>query len=238
MNILAIDTSSKYFYLAIAEDDKIKVNICPPSGRELSRMIIPLIERALKKARLSLKDIDCFACGLGPGSFTGLRVGLAVIKGFAFSLNKPVVGIISLDCLAGSQSDFPGYVCPIVDARRSLVYSAIYRAKNGILKREGRYLLVPLKELFAKLKGRANIIFLGDGLSLYRDDIKKEFGLRAHFADEGFWYPRPENLLKLAREKIRNREIADLDKLVPFYMYPKECQIKEKVKSEKGEVRG
>ena len=237
MNILAIDTSSKYFYLAIAEDDKIKVNICRPSGRGLSRMIIPLIERALKKAGLSLKDIDCFACGLGPGSFTGLRVGLAVIKGFAFSLNKPVVGIVSLDCLAGSQFNFPGYVCPVVDARRSLVYSAIYRAKDGVLKRKGRYLLVPLKELFAKLKGRADVIFLGDGLSLYRDDIKNEFGLRANFADENFWYPRTENLLRLVKEKIKNKDFADLDKLVPFYMYPKECQIKEKVKSEKLGVR-
>ena len=226
MNILAIDTSSKYFYLAIAEDDKIRVSICRPSGRELSRMIIPLIEKALKKAGLSLEDIDYFACGLGPGSFTGLRVGLAVIKGFAFSLNKPVAGIVSLDVIAGSQSNFSGYVCPVVDARRSLVYSAIYRAKNGILKREGRYLLVPLKELLAKLKGRDKVIFLGDGLSLYRGDIEKELGLRAHFVDEGFWYPKPENLLRLAREKIKNREIADLDKLVPFYMYPKECQIK------------
>ena len=225
MNILAIDTSSKYFYLAIAEDDKIKVNIRRPSGRGLSRMIIPLIEQALKKANLSLGDIDYFACGLGPGSFTGLRVGLAVIKGFAFSLNKPVVGIVSLDCLAGSQSNFSGYVCPVVDARRSLVYSAIYRLKDGVLKRKGRYLLVPLKELFAKLKGRAKIIFLGDGLSLYRDEIKKEFGLRAHFADENFWYPRTENLLRLVKEKIKNKDFADLDKLVPFYMYPKECQI-------------
>lgn len=238
MNILAIDTSSKYFYLALSEDDKIKVTICGESGRELSRMIIPLIEKALKKASLHLRDIDCFACGLGPGSFTGLRVGLATIKGFAFSLNKPIVGIVSLDCLASSQSDFTGYVCPVVDARRSLVYSAIYRAKKGILKRKGRYLLVPLKELFTKFKGRANILFTGDGLSLYRDDLKKEFGSRAYFADHGFWYLRPENILKLAREKIKNKEIENLDKLVPFYMYPKECQIKEKIKSKKVEVRG
>ena len=150
MNILAIDTSSKYFYLAIAEDDKIKVSIRRPSGRELSRMIIPLIEKALKKANLSLGGIDYFACGLGPGSFTGLRVGLAVIKGFAFSLNKPVAGIVSLDVIAGSQSNFSGYVCPVVDARRSLVYSAIYRAKNGALKRKSRYLLVSPNDLLVQ----------------------------------------------------------------------------------------
>ncbi|MEK6564283.1 MAG: tRNA (adenosine(37)-N6)-threonylcarbamoyltransferase complex dimerization subunit type 1 TsaB [Candidatus Omnitrophota bacterium] len=225
MNILAIDTSSKYFYLAIAEDDKIKVSIRRPSGRELSRMIIPLIEKALKKANLSLGGIDYFACGLGPGSFTGLRVGLAVIKGFAFSLNKPVLGIISLDCLAGSQSDFSGYVCPVVDARRSLVYSAIYRAKNGALKRKSRYLLVSPNELLAKFNNQDEVVFLGDGLSLYRDDIKKKLGPRAHFADDNFWYPDPNNLLRLAREKIKSKETADLDKLVPFYMYPKECQI-------------
>ena len=188
-------------------------------------MIIPLIEKALKKAKLSLRDINYFACGLGPGSFTGLRVGLAVIKGFAFSLNKPVVGIISLDCLAGSQSDFSGYVCPVVDARRSLVYSAIYRAKNGALKRKSRYLLVSPNELLAKFNNQDEVVFLGDGLSLYRDDIKKKLGLRAHFADDNFWYPDPRNLLRLAREKIKSKETADLDKLVPFYMYPKECQI-------------
>ena len=236
MNILAIDTSSKYFSLAITRDDILVSRVYEPLGRELSRQIIPTIEKALKKSGLALKHIDYFACGLGPGSFTGLRVGLATIKGLAFSLNKPIVGVGSLDIIAhsprnkaGLPTGLPtgeaGRICPLVDARRSLVYSALFCIENGQLKRKSRYLLIPIKELLAKFNPQAKVLFSGDGLLLYRDDIEKKLKASASFAEESFWYPLPENLLFLAREKIANKEFSDLHTIVPLYLYPKECQI-------------
>ena len=224
MNILAIDTSSKYICLAIAEDDKILAKFHKPLGAKLSRLIMPVIDRALKKSGLSIKRIDYFTVGLGPGSFTGLRVGLATIKGLAFSLNKPITGVASLDTIARSAHKFTGCICPVVDAKRSLVYSAIYKLKNGQLRRRSRYMLISVKELLKKFKRKDKIFFLGDGLLLYRNEIAGKLGGSANFADENSWYPKPENLIAIAREGM---ELDNPDKIVPLYLYPKECQISQ-----------
>lgn len=241
-NILAIDTSSKYLCLSIAKNDKLVAAMRKPFARELSGKIIPSIDTALKQSKLSLKAIDYFGIGLGPGSFTGLRIGLAVIKGLAFPSDKPIVGVGSLDVLARAVSNHSGLVCPIVDARRSLVYTAIYEMKDGHLMRKSRYLLVSVEKLLSRLKGKDGVVFLGNGLNLYADELKKKLGSLCIFADESLWYPRPENLYLSVKEKInastvfsidterrrsiKNKEFSDLHKLVPIYLYPKECQIK------------
>ena len=226
MNILAVDTSSKYFCLAIGKADKIAVSIQLPFLTELSRKIIPAIDAALKRSKLSLKEIDCFGIGLGPGSFTGLRVGFAVIKGLILPFNKPIVAVGSLDLIANSVGNESGCVCPLVDARRSLVYSAAYSKKDGKLTRKTRYLLVSIEELFRRLSLKGKVTFSGDGLNLYSDIIKKKLGRLANFADRSLWYPEPESLLHCVKEKIKNKEFSDLHKLVPVYLYPKECQVK------------
>src|SRR3990167_6114426 len=107
MNILAIDTSSKYLSLVIARDEHILVRYFEPLGRELSSKLVPIIDSSLKKAKLSLKNIDYFGAGLGPGSFTALRIGLSAMKGLVFPFNKPIAGISSLDVLARSVKSLP-----------------------------------------------------------------------------------------------------------------------------------
>ncbi len=252
MNILAIDTSTKYFCLAIANADKILTSFCEPLGRDLSRLIMPIISQQLKVAKLAISEIGCFAVGLGSGSFTGLRIGVSTIKGFCLGLNKPAVGISSLDLIArNARCNYEAdrikqscIVCPIIDAKRLLVYSAIYTSyqlsvishqfgKNK-LKLKSRYFLMPIKELlrnFSSLSaGRVRersekVVFLGDGIFLYRAEIEKKLGVRAVFLEEQFWYPRPENLFNLAKEKIVKKEWMDARKIVPVYLYPKECQV-------------
>lgn len=220
MNILAIDTSTKYFCLVIAKGAKIVAREYKPLGRELSRLIIPHIDMALKKAKLSLCDIDYFGIGVGPGSFTGLRVGLATIKGLMFGLNKKVFTVSSLDIIASSVFKDKALVCPVVDAKRSLIYSAIY--KTG--RRKSKYLLVSVKDLLKTVKEK--VTFLGDGLLVYKNDIRRHLKEPVVFLDESFWYPLPESLLRLGLEKIKSREFSDINKIVPLYLYPKECQIK------------
>jgi tRNA threonylcarbamoyladenosine biosynthesis protein TsaB len=225
MNILAIDTSTKYLCLVIAKDDKIAAGMRRPFARELSGKIMPSIDAALKQSKLSLKAIDYFGIGLGPGSFTGLRVGLAVIKGLIFPFRKPIIGVGSLDLLARAVSNHSGLVCPIVDAKRSLVYAAIYKMKDRHPRRKSRYLLVSVEKLLSSLKGKGEVIFLGNGLDLYADEIKKKLGSLCIFADQSLWYPRQENLYLSVKEKIKNKEFSELHKIVPIYLYPKECQI-------------
>ncbi len=224
MNILAIDTSTKYFCLVIAKDKDILVRYHKPLGRELSRLIIPIIDKCLKKTGLALKDIDFLAVGLGPGSFTGLRIGLATIKGFALALKKPVIGINSLDVLAYSAGDEDKDICPLVDAKRALVYSAIYRKDGANRRRKSRYLLVGINELLGYIKKET--VFLGDAIMLYRVKIDNRLRQKAYFEKEDNWYPRPEFLLALALEKIKNKEFKDAVKIVPLYLYPKDCQVR------------
>lgn len=225
MNLLAIDTSTKYFSLAVARDDKITARFHKPIGPKLSRLILPIIDRQLKKAGIPLHKIDCFAVGLGPGSFTGLRVGIAAIKGLAFSGRQPVAGIISLDVLALTQAKHDGaLICPIVDAKRKLIYSALYRCGES-LKRISRYLLVSAEDLLKAIGKKDRVYFVGDAISLYRNEIAGKLGSAAVFAEESFWYPGPGELVSLAREKIRNKELDNPDQIVPLYLYPKECQV-------------
>jgi tRNA threonylcarbamoyladenosine biosynthesis protein TsaB len=225
MNLLAIDTSTKYFSLAVARDDKIIARFHKPIGPELSRLILPIIDRQLKKAGIPLHKIDCFAVGLGPGSFTGLRVGIAAIKGLAFAKALPVAGIVSLDMLARSLAKRDGaYICPIIDAKRKLIYSALYRCGEP-LKRIGKYLLVSAEGLLKAIGKRDKVLFTGDAISLYRNEIAGKVGGAAVFAEESLWYPGPRELVSLAWEKIRNKELGNPDKIVPLYLYPKECQV-------------
>lgn len=233
MNILAIDTSSKYLSLVIASDEKILVRFFEPLARELSAQLVPIIDSSLKKIGLSVGDIDYFGAGLGPGFFTALRIGIAAMKGLVFTFNKPIAGVSSLDVLARSVKE-EGVVCPVVDAKRGLVYSALYEVHAGRhgrssrLTRKGRYLLVPIEDLLRRIKTEKKITFLGDALSLYQGIIRDTLGKRCEFAKEDAWYPLPENLLACVREKIRAGKLTDSYKLVPLYLYPKECQVERK----------
>src|SRR3989339_493000 len=127
MKILAVETSTKHLSIAVAEDDKILVSRNVPPKKDLSLSITFDIERVLQKAGVFLHDIDAYVVGLGPGSFTSLRVGLSMLKAFIMVNDRLVVGIPSLDVIAMNvRSPEPVQVCVISDARRNLLYSCLY----------------------------------------------------------------------------------------------------------------
>ncbi|MDD5611348.1 MAG: tRNA (adenosine(37)-N6)-threonylcarbamoyltransferase complex dimerization subunit type 1 TsaB, partial [Candidatus Omnitrophica bacterium] len=120
MNILAIDTTTKFLCLGVDKQGKV-FQQNSDLGTRHSEELIPRIKNLLKKAKLSIQDIDYFACSLGPGSFTGIRIGISTCKGFALGLDKPLLGIPSLDILAKNVSTKEeALVCPLIDARRNL----------------------------------------------------------------------------------------------------------------------
>ena len=243
MKILYLDTSSKYLSLAVAQDNKVLSQTHRQLARKHSTQLACLIDKMLKRAGVSLKQIDGFCVSKGPGSFTGLRIGITAIKGLAYALQKPVVAIPSLDILAQNarpvmnrRLSLPFQVCPIVDARQNKVYACLYQARpvkkgfcngarNGKVIRKSGYLLLPIEELLKKLKGE--VLFLGDAISLYREQIRKTKRIKAVFAGEKFWYPRASRAVSLALERFRKGKIDDVDSLLPLYLYPKTCQIKK-----------
>jgi len=230
MKILAIETSTKNFSLAVADGNKILRSRNVVLKNVLSSSIIPSIKKILDASSLSLKQIDGFTIGLGPGSFTSLRVGLATVKAFGFATGKPVVGIPSLDVLAMNLvPERPGVICSLCDAKRNLVYACCYLSFGGKLRRKTPYLLTPIEDLLKNIDGEAS--FLGDAVDLYRDRIEdratKNHNFKPFFADAKKRFPLAKNLIPLAWERFEKKKADPVDKLVPLYLYPHDCQIRK-----------
>ena len=181
MRTLAIDTSSKSMSAAILDQHKILSEISVDAARNHGETALAAIEAVLSLSAVSLADIDIFACSVGPGSFTGLRVGIGTVKGLAYSLQKPVVGISSLDALAMNVSNEALTIWAMIDARRGEVYAARYMAMPGdIPQREGNELIITPGDLIEKVAGEA--IFVGDGALVYEEYLKDKLQEQARFA--------------------------------------------------------
>lgn len=225
MKILGIDTTTKFLSLGLYDNNKIyEYNL--ELYRKHATLLTVTIKRVLDALGWQPGDIDYFACGSGPGSFTGMRIGLATIKGLAWSLNKPALGISTLDILARNAASLYATVVPIIDAKRNLIYCSAYKkAKSGSLKRITPYMLLTEKDFFSKIKAKHNIAILGDAVNLYK---QKLLTLLPHAAilDRDYWYPKPRHIIALALERIKESKLHSPFKIKPIYLYPKECQIK------------
>lgn len=222
MKILGIDTSSQMLSIAVSEDAKILREESHLLDRKHSSLLIPKIDGLLKKLKIKIQKIDGFIVGLGPGSFTGLRIGVSTVKGFGIALEKPCIGVPSIDALA-LNAPHNGIIVPIIDAKRSQVYASIYRKKGDRASRLSGYLLLPVEKLMKKVEEEA--VFLGDGVNLYRGTIAS-LHKKALFLDEIHWYPKAGNLIRLGYQRIKRCKKVDLSKLEPLYMYSRYCQIK------------
>ncbi|MFA5063035.1 MAG: tRNA (adenosine(37)-N6)-threonylcarbamoyltransferase complex dimerization subunit type 1 TsaB [Candidatus Omnitrophota bacterium] len=223
MKILAIDTSTRFLSLGIYDDTKIyEYNL--EVGSKLSSLLAVIIRKVLRALDLEAAELDYFACGLGPGSFTGLRVGLSMMKGLSWSLGKPLIGVPTLDILAmnsGLYSD--KLIIPVVDAKRNLIYSCFYKNSGVKLRKVSPYMLVSQDELLQKIKSPC--VMLGDALELYKNGIIKNLP-GTILLDKDSWYPKAHNIIKLSLDRINKQKFEDILKVNPFYIYPKECQIK------------
>jgi len=224
MNLLAIDTSTKNLSLAVAKHGKVTKFRNVKLKRPLSSSIMPSIKKILDSAGIPLAKLDGFAVGLGPGSFTSLRVGLSTIKGLAFASNKPVVGISSFDILAMNIKEDHAQICVLCDAKRNLAYACVYEKNGSVLKKKSDYILESIDNVIKKIKGE--VIFIGDGIKLFRKDINKAKRIRPIFAEENLANPQARCLIPLALAKFQNGRKDDIDRLVPLYLYPEHCQVR------------
>ncbi|MBF0387600.1 MAG: tRNA (adenosine(37)-N6)-threonylcarbamoyltransferase complex dimerization subunit type 1 TsaB [Candidatus Omnitrophica bacterium] len=229
MKLLAVDTSTRHLSIAVTDGDKLVAARNVPPKKDLSLSISFDIERALKKAGLVLHDIDGFVIGLGPGSFTGLRVGLSMMKAFVMVMEKPVAGVSSLDAIAMNvHSDKPVNVCVINDARRGLLYSCVYLKNGHDLVRKSDYLLAPAGEVLQHVAGET--VFIGDGITHARDhimDAARAPGavFSAHFETDKHWLPKAKELARLGYRRLARGEHDNIATLAPLYLYPEDCQV-------------
>ena len=166
MKILALDCTATVCSVALCEDETPIALYTLNNGNTHSESLLPMIETVLRHAHLSVSDVDLFACTEGPGSFTGVRIGCATIKGLAFDRQKPCIGISTLEALAENLQGLDGLLCPVMNARRGQVYNALFRFENGAIQRLCPDRAIALTELDKELAGETTIRLCGDGYEL------------------------------------------------------------------------
>lgn len=169
MKILAIDSTAKTATVSICEDERLISIYSVTAGLNHSETLLPMIENALTTAQTDIDEIDMFAISDGPGSFTGVRIGMSLLKGLAFGKQKLCVGVSTLEALAYNLKGFVGVICPVMDARREQVYNALFLSDGEKLVRLTEDRAIPLKDLEAELKEKyadKAVYLCGDGLEL------------------------------------------------------------------------
>ena len=164
MKILSFETSAKAASVALMEDGKLLAESYQNTGMTHSQTLMVMAQDLLKQCGLGPKDVDAVAVANGPGSFTGVRIGVAAAKGFAWGGEKPLVGVSTLEAMALQLGVWQGYVCPVMDARRSQVYNALFHVSGGMYTRVREDRAISLAELGEELKNLTEPVFLvGDG---------------------------------------------------------------------------
>ncbi len=151
MNILAFDSTAVSASVAVAKDEQVLARFTADNGLTHSELILPMAEAALRAAGLAFSDIDLFACTAGPGSFTGVRIGVSTVKGLAFGTGKPCVGVSTLAAIAQNLVPLDGIYCAVMDARRGQVYTALFTCRDGELCRLTNDAAISLNELTSRL---------------------------------------------------------------------------------------
>jgi len=224
MKILAVDTSTKTGSVALVEDELLIAEYTLNVSETHSARLMPTIDRVLQDAAVAIDEIDALAIAIGPGSFTGLRIGLATFKGLALAAEKRLVAVPTLDALAASIPFSAHIVCPTLDARMGEVYAAFYRFKNETCEKLSADMVLPVEAVFRDV--RESVVILGDGIPLYRDRIVGLLRDRAIFAPERLWIPRAVNVAVLAKSRLDKGESDDIDTLEPIYLRKSEAERK------------
>lgn len=216
MKILAVDTATPTCSVAIIDDEDLVCELSLGRGGTHSAHLLGLIQSALGAARMAAAEVDGFGVTIGPGSFTGLRIGLGVVKGLAFAHGRPAVGVSSLEALAHPFSGWPGLVCPLLDARRGEVYYNRFGTGSAGFGPRAADAVGSVEEALAGLAEPC--LFVGDGARLYRDRILSGAGALARFSGEGGDLIRASAVGALARVRLLADPFSDAGRLVPRYV--------------------
>ena len=218
MNLLAVDTSGPVAGVAVLRDGEVAYEGAAVNRLTHSVNLMPMIEEALGRAGLDVSDIDYYASVTGPGSFTGVRIGVSAVKGMAHGANKPCIGVDALEALAMGVCATEALLCPIQDARAGQVYGAAFLPglpPVRVLDNMAEKLPVFIEKALEKAEGR-KLMFLGDGVKTYRKAIEDMLGERALFAPAHMSYLRPASVAVLAN--LRKADAVDYLTLMPVYL--------------------
>ncbi|MDN5344784.1 MAG: tRNA threonylcarbamoyladenosine biosynthesis protein TsaB [Clostridia bacterium] len=220
MLVLGVDSSTQVAGVALMDDDRLVAELFFNTQKNHSQRLLPMLAAMLREVGVQVADLDGLAVSLGPGSFTGLRIGLATVKGLAHPAQKPVAGIPTLDSLAWNAWEVPGLVCPVLCARRDEVYTALYRWQEGEICRLTPYQALDPHSLVTSLESYTQpVYFLGDGVTSYWE-AWQSLGPRARFLPSTGTLPRAAQIARLGWQRLRAGAADDIFQLKPFYLRP------------------
>ena len=226
MKILALDTATLSCSAAIVDNGLVSAELTTVNNQTHSKHLMNMIDTVCDMSGLKIADMDGFAVTIGPGSFTGLRIGISTVKGLAWSLNKPVVGISSLDALAWQCAPGAYLVCTLLDARKHEVYYCRYRFQDGELKKEGTEQVIAPAEVINDI--RESCIFVGNGATLYKEEILEKLGELAHFAGWNQDNIRASSVAGLSLNRFIHHQTDDVALLVPHYIRKSDAELHRK----------
>jgi tRNA threonylcarbamoyladenosine biosynthesis protein TsaB len=234
MIILGIDTATAVASVALVEDGKLTAEeIQSNPGKSSTRtvaprgnhaeIVLPLIQLMLTNARVAVGDLSGIAVSIGPGSFTGLRVGLATAKGIAYECGLPLVGVSTLHANAARVPNFDGMICSLLDARKNEVYFALFRYDGQDLKRLTNDVMNPIDGALDELQNASrasgsSVLFIGDGATTYETLLTRDFAPSARISAGEGYSSIAAQVARLAEGRFRSRRTDDLALLAPVYL--------------------
>lgn len=223
MKILAVDTATKSCSVAVVDKDNLLAEITIVREQTHSKHLMKMINRVIDLSCLTISELYGFAVTKGPGTFTGLRIGISSIKGLAMASGKSVVGVSSLDALAMQASLSKYLICPILDARKGEVYYSRYRFQDGYLKKELKEQVSSPEKAVCDIKEPC--IFVGNGASQYHQLILNKLDDRAYFAPSFQNTIRASTIAHLSMKRFENNDFDDVAMFVPQYIRESDAEL-------------
>lgn len=223
MYVLGIDTATLAGSVAVLEDDRLLFEQTLYARTPHTERLLSALDDALRALSLSLGDLNGIAVGIGPGSFTGLRIGVTTAKSLAYSLRAPVVGIPTLDALAANCWGATTLICPLLDARKREVYAALYRNRDGRIERVSDYVVTAPDAMFHEV--HEPVLLLGEGAAAYRSQLEAALGDRACFADAVHNTLRGSLIAQLGRQRLLRGDYDDAFTLAPLYVRKSDAEL-------------
>lgn len=238
ISILSIETSAGVASAAVTVGDKLVCEVTVNNKKTHSQTLMPIIDKVLSQSEMTLEDVDVVAVADGPGSFTGLRIGISTAKGLAHALGKPIVGVSSLMSMAYNMPFCEYIISPIMDARRSQVYNAVYEWKNGAIEEIVSPRAISVEELCSELlKYGKKTVFPGDGAPVYRDMIISMMGDKAVFAPSCANMQRASALAVPAARLFEEGKTMTCYELKPVYLRKSQAEREAEEKEKQQTVK-
>ena len=219
MKLLGIDSSGMTASAAIVSGDILVAEFTVNNKQTHSQTLLPMIDQVVKMSGIGLEELDGSAVAAGPGSFTGLRIGSSTAKGMALALNKPIIPVPTLEGMAYRMAGFGGVICPLMDARRSQVYTGIYRMSGSRMECLLEQCAVDILDIAAKVNElNENVVFLGDGVPVHRAVLEEKIKVSYQFAPLHLNRQSAASVAALGMIYMEEGKIEDAKDHKPIYL--------------------